>query len=75
MECGKKTVSADQLLDPNSSAWTKIPGEAIELAATPIASQPSEYVRASRDAATIGKVRELLVQSVHNGRDILFRLT
>ena len=75
MECGKKTVSADRLIDPNASAWRGIPGEAIELAATPLASQPSEYIRASRDAATIGKVRELLVQSVHDGRDIFFRLT
>ncbi len=75
MDCAKKTVSTDQLLDPSASAWSGIPGEALALVPTPLASQPSEYIRASRDAATIGKVRDLLVQSVHNGSDILFRLT
>ena len=43
--------------------------------ATPLANQPSEYIKASRDDKQIGKVRNLMVQSVHNGTDIFFRLS
>jgi DMSO reductase family type II enzyme heme b subunit len=45
------------------------------MAATPLANQPSEYIKASRDEKQIGKVRNLMVQAVHNGTDIFFRLS
>ena len=75
MQCKKVTASREQLLDPVAAEWSSIPGEPLTMSATPLANQPSEYIKASRDARQIGKVKNLMVQSVHNGTDIFFRLT
>jgi len=75
MECKRVTVSRAQLLDPVSAEWDRIAGEPLKLTATPLANQPSEYIKASRDEKQIGKVRDLMVQSAHNGTDIFFRLS
>jgi DMSO reductase family type II enzyme heme b subunit len=74
MKCSKVNASAAELLDPGSAAWTGIAGEPLKLDATPLANQPSEYIKASRDERQIGKVRSLLVQAAHNGSEIFFRL-
>jgi len=75
MLCKKVTLPRERLLDPLAAEWSAIPGEPLKLDATPLANQPSEYIKASRDEKQIGKVRHLLVQAAHNGSDILFRLT
>jgi DMSO reductase family type II enzyme heme b subunit len=75
MQCKKVTATREDLLDPLAPAWKGIPGEALTMDATPLANQPSEYIKASRDARQIGKVKNLMVQSVHNDSDIFFRLT
>ena len=75
MQCKKVTASREQLQDPAAAEWRAIAGEALKLDATPLANQPSEYIKASRDEKQIGKVRSLLVQAAHNGREIFFRLS
>jgi DMSO reductase family type II enzyme heme b subunit len=75
MHCTKVTVSRDRLLDPTATEWSSIAGESLKLDATPLANQPSEYIKASRDEKQIGKIRSLMVQAVHTGTDILFRLS
>lgn len=75
MQCKKVTATRDQLLNPAAAEWSKIAGEALKMDATPLANQPSEYIKASRDAKQIGKVKNLMVQAVHNGTDVFFRLT
>lgn len=75
MQCKKTNASADQLKDPFGQAWAGIAPEALEMAATPLANQPSGYIKASRDEKQIGKVRALNVQSVHNGSEIFVRLS
>lgn len=75
MKCTKVQASRDALLDPANKAWSRVPGQFIEMGPTPLANQPSEYVKVSRDERQIGKVRSLLVQAAHNGTDIFFRLT
>ena len=75
MQCTKVEASLEQLLDPLGGAWQGVAGETIALDATPLANQPSEYIKASRDARQIGKVKSLLVQAVHNGQEIFFRLS
>ncbi len=75
MQCKKVSFPRERLLDPAAVEWTNIPGEPLKLDATPLANQPSEYIKASRDERQIGKVRNLLVQTAHNGSDIFFRLT
>lgn len=75
MQCKKVTASRDRLLDPAAAEWEGIEGESLKLDATPLANQPSEYIKASRDERQIGKVRNLMVQAAHDGRDIFFRLS
>jgi DMSO reductase family type II enzyme heme b subunit len=75
MQCKKVSGTREQLLNPAAAEWSKIPGEALKMDATPLANQPSEYIKASRDAKQIGKVKSLTVQAVHNGTDVFFRLT
>lgn len=75
MQCTKVALTQDRLLDPLAPEWNSIPGEALKMDATPLANQPSEYIKASRNEKEIGKVRNLMVQAVHNGTDIFFRLS
>lgn len=75
MRCTKIDASRARLLDPLASEWKNIPEETLKLDATPLANQPSAYIRASRDPAKIGKVRSLNVRVAHNGSDIFFRLS
>jgi DMSO reductase family type II enzyme heme b subunit len=75
MQCKKVSASREQLLDPAAAVWSSIPGESLKMDATPLANQPSEYIKASRDEKQIGKVKNLMVQAAHNGTDIFFRLT
>lgn len=75
MQCKKVTVHRDRLLDPAAADWEGIAGESMKLDATPLANQPSEYIKASRDERQIGKVRNLMVQTAHDGQDIFFRLS
>lgn len=75
MECKKVNATREQLLEPLGAPWEGVAGETIKMAATPLANQPSEYIKASRDETKIGAVRSLMVQSVNNGTDIFFRLS
>jgi len=75
MRCNKTTISRDRMLDPLAAEWGRVPGEGIPMAATPLANQPSGYIKATRSADTVGKIRNLLVQTAHDGRDIFVRLS
>lgn len=67
-----KRVSASSklLLDCKASAWAKIKGQRIEMGATPLANQPSPYIKATFDEKMIGAVKEITVKAAHNGTDI-----
>lgn len=75
MNCKKVTASREQMLDPAATQWQEVPVEALTMAATPLANQPSEYIKASRDEKKIGQVHNLNVQAAHNGTDIFLRLS
>jgi steroid C-25 hydroxylase gamma subunit len=75
MECKRIDGSLEQMLDPDAGAWSALPAEAIKLTATPLANQPSEYIKASRNERAIGKVGTVAVQSAHNGSEVFFRLS
>ena len=75
MQAKKVTATRDQLLDPLAAEWSNIPGEPLKMDATPLANQPSEYIKASRNEKEVGKVRNLMVQTAHNGSEVFFRLT
>jgi len=75
MQCTKLIAAAEELLDPAAPAWAGVPAEQLAMAATPLANQPSEYIKASRDEKLIGKCHSLSVQAAHNGKDMFFRLS
>jgi len=75
MQCKKLSAPRDRMLDPSAAEWASVSVESFKLDATPLANQPSEYIKASRDEHQIGKVRSLQVQTAHNGSDIFFRLS
>lgn len=75
MQCTKVSAAADELLNPAAPAWAGVPAETLAMAATPLANQPSEYIKASRDEKQIGKCHSLSVQAAHNGKEMFFRLS
>lgn len=75
MQCRKVSALRGQLLNPAATEWASILGESLKLDATPLANQPSEYIKASRDEKQIGKVRSLEVKTVYNSSDVFFRLS
>jgi DMSO reductase family type II enzyme heme b subunit len=68
------SASSEQLLDCKASAWSKIEGQRIEMGATPLANQPSPYIKATFDEKKIGAVKEITVKAAHNGTHIFLWL-
>jgi len=70
--CGSVSASHEELLDLDSAAWAKVKALTIEMTATPLANQPSPYIKATRDQNEIGKVKSLATKVLHNGRELFF---
>jgi DMSO reductase family type II enzyme heme b subunit len=70
----KLTAEAKVLLDPAASAWDSVPAETIAMGGTPLAQQPSRYIRTAWSDRPIGSVRSLVVRSAHNGKEVFFLL-
>jgi len=72
-----KRVSAvdKQILDCKAEVWKQIEGHIIETAATPLANQPSPYIKATFDEKKIGSVKKISMKAVHNGKSAFFHLT
>lgn len=70
----KMALDSKTLLDPASPEWEKVPVETINMGGTPLASQPSRYIRTVWADKPIGKVRFLSIRAAHNGQDLLLRL-
>jgi DMSO reductase family type II enzyme heme b subunit len=74
MQASRVSFTEKDLLNPESPHWASLKGEKMKLSATPLANQPSEYIKATRDEKKVGKVKEVLVKAVHNGKEIFFYL-
>jgi DMSO reductase family type II enzyme heme b subunit len=70
----KVALDSKALLDPASPEWEKVPVETIAMGGTPLANQPSRYIRTVWADRPIGKVRFLSVRAAHNGKELLFHL-
>jgi len=70
----KVALDSKALLDPASPEWDKIAVESVGMGGTPLASQPSRYIRTVWADRPIGKVRFLNVRAAHNGNDVFFQL-
>ncbi len=69
----KVKASRDELLNLDSPVWANAKGLNLEMTATPLANQPSPYIKATRDEKEIGKVKALATKTVHNGKEVFFR--
>jgi len=70
----KVSATKEELLKLDSSAWSSAKGYTIEMASTPLANQPSPYIKATREEKDLGKVKEMSLKALHNGEEIFFRL-
>ncbi len=68
------SASRDELLKLDSPVWSNGNEYTIEMASTPLANQPSPYIKATRDEKELGKVAQVVLKTLHNGKDIFFRL-
>src|SRR3989304_8627888 len=74
MQVKRIDANSAELLDPGSAAWGRARTARVVLSPTPLAIQPTDYVRASWQGRPYGKVSSMRVGALHNGRDIFFRL-
>lgn len=68
----KSTILKNELLDCKGNQWTDAEKMTMELTATPLANQPSPYIKATYDEKKIGLIKQLKVQSFHNAKQIFF---
>jgi len=68
----KVSASREVLLNCGSQVWAGVSGQRIEMGATPLANQPSPYIKATFDENKIGAVKEIQVKGVHNGKEVFF---
>ncbi|MHB8492227.1 MAG: ethylbenzene dehydrogenase-related protein [Solirubrobacteraceae bacterium] len=62
------------LADPGASVWEQASAERVALAAAPLASQQSRYIRTAWSDRPYGLVRELIAQAAHDGDSFYLRL-
>src|SRR5574337_681282 len=74
MQAKKVNVTSQVLMNPGAPAWSEADHVRLALQPTPIASQPSVYVRAAWKDKTYGKIKAVKVAVLTNGADIFFRL-
>ena len=70
----KVSASSEELLNCGSQVWTGMGEQRIEMSATPLANQPSPYIKATFDENKIGAVKQLQVKGVHNGKEVFFHV-
>jgi DMSO reductase family type II enzyme heme b subunit len=70
----KVSASKEELLRLDSPQWSGAEEYVLEMATTPLANQPSPYIKATRDEKELGKVKEISMKCVHNGKGIFFHL-
>lgn len=67
-------TSNDSLLDPDGALWSGIAKERFYLLATPLISQPSEYIQVKWANMKWGLTPEVRVSAAHNGKAMFFRI-
>lgn len=70
----KVSLEGAQFASPTDTAWSSSINQHIELVGVPVSMQPSIYIASTMQERKIGKVGRVNVASMHNGRDIAFRL-
>lgn len=71
----KVSASREELLNLDSPSWSGAEEFVIETATTPLANQPSPYIKATREEKELGKVKEVKIKALHNGEEIFFNVS
>jgi steroid C-25 hydroxylase gamma subunit len=74
MQAKKVTATQPILLDPAAAQWSSAEPLTLALMPTPLASQPSLYIRAVWKEHPYGKIHAVRVSALNNGTEIFFRL-
>lgn len=70
--CEKVSASQDELMNLDSPVWDQVKTVTLDMTATPLANQPSPYIKATRNEEEIGKVKQLIAKTAHNGKELYF---
>ncbi len=69
------SASKEELLKLDSSLWASTEEYTLDTATTPLANQPSPYIKATREEKELGKVEKVTIAALHNGKEVFFRIT
>lgn len=69
-----RVTDIEKFRDPQSDGWAGVSNNRVVLDKTPLALQPNEYIRTSWKNRTYGETDHLDFASVHDGKEIAFRL-
>ena len=71
ISCKKVSASIKDLLNCANPIW-QTGKEVVETAATPLANQPSPYIKGVYDEEKIGAVKKVWLKAIHNADSIFF---
>ncbi|MBR9909965.1 MAG: hypothetical protein GYB33_06370 [Gammaproteobacteria bacterium] len=71
----KKVSTVEEYSDPMASGWSQVETEVVKMMPTPMAMQPTSYIRNSRKDIPHGQVAELRAKSVHDGETLAMHLS
>jgi len=69
-----KVTKIENYRDPKSDSWSAIKKTQVDLAKTPLALQPTQYIRASWEKRPYGETDSLKFATVHDSKEIAFHL-
>jgi DMSO reductase family type II enzyme heme b subunit len=70
-----RVEDSKKYLRPEASMWSQVVHEDIALMPTPLAMQPTEYIRKSWEGRDYGQTKSLSVASVHDGHNWAIRVS
>lgn len=69
-----RVTNIAEFLSPAAPGWAKVTGASIAMLQTPLAMQPTEYIRKKWEGKPYGDAKELQVASVHDGHILALRI-
>ncbi|WP_018990719.1 DOMON domain-containing protein [Aromatoleum toluclasticum] len=69
----RRVKNVAPMLDPGDPGWASVPVEQVSMMSTPLAMQPTPYIRNSWEGREYGRVEALEVASVHDGQQWALR--
>lgn len=71
----KTNAPSEELLKLDSPEWSAAEKYELDMATTPLANQPSPYIKATRDEKELGKIKRTTLSALHNGKEIFFYIS